>query len=121
MDQLIAHGEIKRGQLGVTIQDLTPDLTKTLRINAVMGAVVIEVVAGSPAEKAGIKEGDVITKVNGQPISGVSEFRNKISLMPIGSELHITLIRRGAAQEVTAVLAEAKAPPTPPVRRATRT
>ena len=91
MDQLIAHGEIKRAQLGVTIQDLTPDLAKTSRLNVEMGAVVNEVIAGSPAENAGIQAGDVITKVNGQPISGASNLRNKIGLMPIGSELHITL------------------------------
>ena len=116
MDQLIAHGEIKRAQLGVTIQDLTPDLAKTSRLNVEMGAVVNEVIAGSPAEKAGIQAGDVITKVNGQPISGASDLRNKIGLMPIGSELHITLIRNGASQEVTAVLAEAKAEKRPPRR-----
>jgi Do/DeqQ family serine protease len=109
MDQLIAHGEIKRAQLGVTIQDLTPDLAKTLGVNVEMGAVVNEVIADSPADKAGIKAGDVITKVNSQPVLGASGLRNKIGLMSIGSELHITLIRNGASQEVTAVLTEAKA------------
>jgi len=109
MDQLIAHGEIKRGQLGVSIQDLTPEMAKSL--NVAGGAVVTEVVAGSPADKAGIKAGDVIAKVNGHPISGASDLRGKISLMPIGSELHITVIRKGTSQEVTAVLAEAKTKP----------
>ena len=116
MDQLIAHGDIKRAQLGVAIQDLTPDVAKALRLNVAKGAVVNGVVAGSPAEKAGITVGDVITKVNGQPISGTAELRNKTSLMPIGSELHITLIRNGASQEVTAVLTEAKVEKRPPGR-----
>jgi serine protease DegQ len=116
MDQLIAHGEIKRAQLGVTIQDLTPDLAKTSGLNVETGAVVNEVIAASPAEKAGLQAGDVITKVNGHPISGASNLRNKIGQMPIGSELHITLIRNGASQEVTAVLAEAKAEQRPPRR-----
>ena len=114
MDQLIAHGEIKRAQLGVTIQDLTPDLAKTSGLNVEMGAVVNEVIAGSPADKAGIKAGDVITKENGRPISGASDLRNKIGLMSIGSELHITLIRNGGSQEVTAVLTEAKVEKRPP-------
>jgi serine protease DegQ len=109
MEQLIAHGEIKRGQLGIMIQKLTPDLARALRISVVTGALVTEVVAGSPAEKAGITAGDVITKVNGQPISTASDLRNKTGLMPIGTELHITLIRKGASQEVTAELAEANA------------
>ena len=89
----------RRNQLGVTIQDLTPDLAKTSRLDVEMGAVVNEVIAGSPAEKAGIQAGDVITKVNGQPISGASNLRNKMGPMPIGSELHITLIRNGVSQE----------------------
>ena len=109
MNQLIAHGEIKRAQLGVSMEDLTPDLATTLGLNVEAGAVVDEVIANSPADKAGIEAGDVITKVNGQPISGASDLRNKIGLMSIGSELHITLVRNGAPQEVTAVLTEAKA------------
>jgi len=112
MEQLIAHGEIKRAQLGVAIQDLTPEVAKALRLKVAKGAVVTGIVAGSPAEKAGITVADVIIKVNDQPISGSADFRNKISLMPIGSQTHITLIRNGVSQEVTAVLAEAKAPPT---------
>jgi membrane-associated protease RseP (regulator of RpoE activity) len=69
------------------------DLAKTLGVNVEMGAVVNEVIADSPADKAGIKAGDVITKVNSQPVLGASGLRNKIGLMSIGSELHITLIR----------------------------
>jgi len=98
MRQLIAHGEIKRVQFGVTIQDLTPDLAKTSRLDVEMGAVVNEVIAGSSAEKTGIQAGDVVTEVNGQPISGASNLRNKRGPIPIGSELHITLIRNGASK-----------------------
>ncbi len=81
-----------------------------------------ETVAGSSADKAGIKAGDVITEVNGKPISGASDLRSKISLMPIGSELHITVIRKGASQEITAVLVEAQSPPksAPAARRVER-
>jgi len=108
MDQLIAHGEIKRGHLGMMIQNLTPDLAKALRLNVETGALVTEVIAGSAAEKAGITAGDVITAVNGQSISSASDLRNKTGLLAIGTVLHITLIRNGASQQVTAELAEAK-------------
>lgn len=108
MDQLIAHGEVKRGQLGITMQDLTPELAKALKIDASKGAVVNEVVPGSAAEKAGIKSGDVITRVNGQPVSGASDLRNTIGLLTIGAELRFTVVRNGESRELTAVLAEPK-------------
>jgi len=108
MDQLIAHGEIKRGQLGVVIQDLTPELAKALRIDSGKGALVNDVAAGSAAEKAGIKAGDVIASLNGQPVVGASQLRNRIGVMAIGAEVRLTILRKGETREITATLGEIK-------------
>ena len=104
MEELIAHGSISRGQLGVTIQDLTPELAKTLNLDLRQGAVVNAVAPGSAAEKAGIAVDDVITAVDGAAISGAAELRNRIGLKRVGSEVRIALVRRGAVREVTARL-----------------
>jgi len=108
MEELIAHGEIRRGQLGVTIQDLTPELAKALKLTAARGVIVNSVAPGSVAQRAGIQAGDVITAVNGEAVSSASDLRNRIGMMRVGTRLRISLIRKGAAREVEAVLEEPK-------------
>lgn len=94
MDQLIRHGEVHRGQLGVHIQDLTPDLATALGTDATAGAVVANVEPGSAAEKAGVKTGDVIVAVNGAAVRDASDLRNKIGLAQIG-DVVVLAVRRG--------------------------
>jgi serine protease Do/serine protease DegQ len=107
MEQLIAHGKVSRGQLGVQIQDLTPDLAKALDIDAHEGVVVASVVAKSPAEKAGLKAGDVIAAVDGERVRNSADLRNKIALLPVGSRVELAVIRDGARKSVAVKLAEA--------------
>lgn len=95
MDQLLEHGEVKRGRIGVTIQSLTPDLAQALDLEVTEGAVVSEVVDGSASDKAGIKAGDIIIAVNEKPIKTSTELRNKVGLTPAGEKLDITLLRNG--------------------------
>jgi serine protease Do/serine protease DegQ len=106
MDQLIAHGEVQRGRIGVQIQDLTPELAEAFKVDVTDGAVVSQVTPGSPAEKAGVKAGDVVIEVNGQPIKGSSDLRNKIGLMRIGEKVALTLIRDGKRQTIDMVVGE---------------
>ncbi len=108
MEQLIAHGEVQRGRIGVQIQDLTPDLAEAFKVEPQDAAVVSQVTPGSPAEQAGIKAGDVITQVNGVPIRGSSDLRNKIGLMRIGEKVTLSIIREGAKQDVDMVVGEIK-------------
>ena len=68
MDQLVKYGEVKRGMLGVQVVTLTPDYAENLGIKDTQGALVSQVVEGSAADKAGLKAGDVITSINGQPV-----------------------------------------------------
>src|SRR5216117_1294969 len=80
MEQLIKYGSVKRGQLGVSMYTVTPDIAHSLGLSSPLGALVSQVVEGSPADKAGIRTGDVITSVNGQTVKSNSELRNTIGL-----------------------------------------
>jgi len=93
MAQLINHGEVQRGQLGVIIQDISPQLAEAFALPSTEGAIVSRVMPNSAAEKAGIKNGDVIIAVNGKSIRSSSELRNQIGLMRVGAEVEISIFR----------------------------
>jgi Do/DeqQ family serine protease len=99
MKQLIAYGEVRRGRLGIVIQDLTPDIAKAMGLPQQRGAVVTQVEDGSPAESAGIRAGDVVVELNQRPVEGSSDLRNRVGLIPPGETVALTLIRDG--QRVT--------------------
>jgi serine protease Do/serine protease DegQ len=101
MEQIIEHGEVQRGRIGVQIQDLTPDLAEAFGVEVQTGAVVSQVTPGSPAEKAGVKAGDVITHVNEEPIEGSSDLRNKIGLRRVGEKVTLSIIRNGEKQDIS--------------------
>ena len=95
MDQLLAHGEIQRGRIGVQIQDLTPDLAEALGTSHQRGAVVAQVLPGTPAEGAGIQAGDVIVEMNGKQVVGSSDLRNKVGLLRVGDAVRLIIERDG--------------------------
>ena len=95
MDQILAHGEIQRGRIGVQIQDLTPDLAEALGTSHQRGAVVAQVLPGTPAEAAGIQRGDVIVEMNGEQVTGSSDLRNKVGLLRVGDAVRLTIERDG--------------------------
>ncbi len=101
MAQLIKHGEVRRGRIGVSIQDLTPDLAEALGIDVSFGAVVAGVEDGSPAAEAGIQAGDIIVAVDGREISGSADLRNRIGLSPAGSRVEVDYLRDGARRTAT--------------------
>ncbi len=102
--QLREHGEVRRGRLGVTIQDVTPDLAQALQLEAAEGAIVTDVLANSAAARAGIKTGDVIVELNGEPVKGSSDLRNKVGLARAGTSVDIAFLRDGRRQEVKATV-----------------
>jgi len=107
MEQLIQHGEVNRGQLGVSVLSLTPDYRNSLGLaNDVQGALVSQVTEDSAAARAGIQAGDVITSASGQPVKGASELRNAIGMMPVGESVEIGLLRDGKPRKLTAILRE---------------
>jgi serine protease Do/serine protease DegQ len=95
MTQLVQYGEVRRGQLGVQILDVTPQIAEASGLTVNDGALVSQVVPGSPAEHAGIQTGDVIVGVNGTAVKGASELRNKIGLLPLDQPVDIDVIREG--------------------------
>jgi serine protease Do/serine protease DegQ len=108
MEQLVKFGEVRRGRLGVSIQDLTPELASAFGIEDRSGAVIAQVVSGSPADKSGIKVGDVVLSVNGRPIRNSGELRNRIGMLRIGERVSLKLLRDGKPKEVVATVAEAQ-------------
>ena len=106
MTQLIEHGEVHRGRVGVLVQDLTPDLAKAFDIKETQGAVISKVVKDSPAEKAGLRAGDVVISVNGKPVTTSSELRNSIGLLPVGETVTMDVIRDGNSRTVKVTIAE---------------
>lgn len=106
MEQLLKDGRVRRGKLGIGIQNLTGDTAKALDIKDTSGVLVSNVLAGSAAEKAGLKRGDVITAINGEKIEDSNVLRNKIAGTLPGTEIKLTVQREGGTQELTATLDE---------------
>lgn len=97
LDQIVRFGEVRRGRLGASSEDITFDLAASLGLSSTDGAIISGVEPGSPAEKAGIKARDVVTAVNGRPVRNAIDLRNKIGLTPIGETVNLGLIRGGKA------------------------
>jgi Do/DeqQ family serine protease len=106
MDQLIKYGTVKRGVLGVNIYNVTPDVAKEYGLTESSGALVAGVAQGSAAEKAGIKTGDIIVSINGNPMRSAGELRNAIGLLRVGDSVEVGLLRDGKPLKVTAHIAE---------------
>ncbi|MFP4405725.1 Do family serine endopeptidase [Rhodosalinus sp.] len=107
MDQLVEFGEVRRGRLGVAIQDLTPDLAEALDVETETGAIVGSVEPGTPADRAGLAAGDVIVAVDGDPVEGSADLRQKIGLRRPGDEVEIAYLRDGARRTAQVALADA--------------
>lgn len=97
-EQLVLNGKVSRGFLGVHLQELTPDLAA--QFGTTRGALVADVSPNTPAEKAGLKTGDIITKLNGKQVEGVAELRLAISGMAPGTEADLTYNRGGKEETV---------------------
>lgn len=106
MTQLVTHGEVRRGRLGVMVQDLTPDLARAFDIKEMQGAVIAKVIADSPAAKGGLKAGDVVTRINGKSISSSAELRNIVGLLQIGDVVTLDVLRDGKPRTIKITIAE---------------
>jgi Do/DeqQ family serine protease len=106
MDQLLKHGKVERGLLGVNIQDVTQALAKSFGRPDTNGALVSQVVRGGPAEKAGIKPGDIILDFNGTPVGGASQLKNIVGQTKPGSPAKVTVWRDKKTVTLSVTLAE---------------
>ena len=106
LDQILDHGEVKRGQLGVIIQDLTPDLAEAFNMQDRSGVLVSEVQSGSAAESAGIQPGDVIIALDNKAMRSTSQLRNAVGFRRVGEKVKIKLVRDGKEKLITAKIGE---------------
>jgi S1-C subfamily serine protease len=100
MDQLIRYGEVKRGRIGIAIQELTPELAQAMGINRTEGALIARVEPGSSAERAGIRPGDIVLAVDGVAVRSATQLRNRIGLTRVGETVEMLVERRGQQQTI---------------------
>ncbi|MFV9616252.1 MAG: DegQ family serine endoprotease [Gammaproteobacteria bacterium] len=103
-DQLIEYGEVRRGMLGVIMQNLTPELARAFGLDMHQGVVISQVVENSAASKAGLVAGDVVAEINGVAVKSASAMRNMVGLMRVGEKMDIIVLRDGDKKKLTAYI-----------------
>jgi len=109
-ESLLKHGEVRRGLLGVTTQDLTPELVKAFNLKNKQGAAISRIENNSPAAKAGLEPGDIIVGANGRPIKNSHDIRNIVGLMQIGDNVELEYFRDNEKKQVTATIGKQELP-----------
>ena len=103
-EQLIDHGEVRRGQIGVYIQPLTPEVAERIGAPNQAGVLIADVMKDGPGDRGGIKAGDVVIEMNGKAVKSASLFRNKVALTGPGEAVKLKVIRRGKEHKLTITL-----------------
>ncbi|MFZ1495216.1 MAG: DegQ family serine endoprotease [Candidatus Competibacter denitrificans] len=106
MNHIVEHGSVRRGQLGVSVQDLTPELARAFKLPTDQGAVIAQVSPRSAAARAGLKEGDVVLNINGRPVRDGGALRNAIGLLEVGEAIRLDILREGVPQTIEAKVGE---------------
>jgi len=106
MNQLLEHGEVRRGLFGVAAQDLSPELARALKVQRSEGAVLTEIEPESAAAGAGLKVGDLVVALNGRPVRGASDLRNQLGLLRIGSRVEVAIVRDGTEKRLVGKIAD---------------
>lgn len=94
--ELIAHGRMRRGSLGLVVEDLSPEAAPASMIGPKRGAVITRIVPGSPGEKAGLKIGDIVVGVSAKPVRGAAEYTTRVVTLPIGAPVQLAVFADGA-------------------------
>ncbi len=107
MQQLLAHGEVKRGQLGAQAQDLTPQLAQAFAIKSRRGAVITRIENNSAADRAGLRPGDIVLEINGHQVRDAGTLRNSVGLLRVGEEVSMKVMRDNKILTLKAKVEEA--------------
>jgi serine protease Do len=105
-EQLRSSGKVTRGWLGLAIQDMNEDLAQSFGVNKTDGILIAEVTKGSPAEKAGIQQGDILLSLNGDKVLDVTGLRNRIAMTAPGSEVTLQVFREGRKKDIRVIITE---------------
>jgi len=105
-DELRAGGRVVRGYLGVLPDDITKEIAEAIGLGKAQGAVIRSVIAGSPAEKAGVEGGDVVTKVDGKPVDKAADLRRLVAAVKPGAKTTLTVFRRGVSKDIVVTIGE---------------
>ncbi|HEY1962428.1 MAG TPA: DegQ family serine endoprotease [Rhizomicrobium sp.] len=100
--QLLSHGRVARGWLGVEVQAITPEMAASFGSKDLKGAIVANVVPGGPAQKAGFHQGDLVVAINGAAVNDSRELTRRVAALPAGSTATFTVVREGSKQQLTA-------------------
>jgi serine protease DegQ len=95
LDEILAHGRVRRGWLGLEPQDITPDLAQAFGLKDTRGAIVARILPGGPAARAGVRVGDVIRSLDGQPVEDAYDLVNRLAPLPTDSTARLALLRQG--------------------------
>ena len=106
MDQIVEHGKVIRGYLGVTIQAVSPDMAKAFGLNQGGGALIGDVKPGGPAAKGGLQRGDIVLQLNGTPVTGPDDLSLRVSELAPGAIAHLQVYRNSNKQEVNVTVGE---------------
>ena len=104
MDQIVKNGKVTRAYIGVSIQEVSPELAKAFGEAEPRGALVGDVSSGSPAEKSGLQKGDIIVELNGKPIADSNQLRMSISMMAPDSTVNLKVLRNGGERDMAVKL-----------------
>jgi serine protease Do/serine protease DegQ len=107
-DQLIKFGKVNRGQLGISVQDLTHELAQAFNVSLKHGVIIGQVETNSPAAKAGLHPGDIVLSVNGKPTKNSSRLRNSLGLLSVGDKATLQILRNGEQEQVTIKIGKRK-------------
>ena len=108
MEQLLDSGEVKRAYLGVSMQDISPELAEAFNLERQTGAIINAVLQGSPADKAGLKPGDIVLSVDKKRIRNAGDLKNRVGLLPIGQKINIVVLRDGKEKAFSITVQENK-------------
>jgi Do/DeqQ family serine protease len=114
-EQLLKHGKVRRAWIGVGMQDLTPEIAAAFKVDAGSGALLNQVIAGGPAERARLQAGDIVASIGGRPVRDAQELMREVMSYDVGATVRLEVIRSGKRYATDVALSERNEPPAPPL------